>query len=196
MGAVTDGTEDAMGDTLRQEAATLGGGCFWCLEAVFKELRGVVSAASGYAGGHVENPSYEAVCGKKTGHAEVVRVVFDPAELSYADLLRVFFTIHDPTTKDRQGADVGPQYRSIILAHSDAQATTARAVMEEVAQAGIWDGPLVTELVPEAPFWPAEPEHHDYFARNPWSGYCRAVVAPKVLKFRKAFADRLKRPAA
>ena len=178
-----------------QEAATLGGGCFWCLEAVFKELRGVVSVMSGYAGGHVENPSYEEVCGKKTGHAEVVRVVFDPAELSYADLLRVFFTVHDPTTKDRQGNDVGPQYRSIILAHSDAQAATARAVMEEVARAGIWDGSLVTELVPEAPFWPAEPEHHDYFARNPWSGYCRVVVAPKVLKFRKIFADRLK-PAA
>lgn len=178
------------------EAATLGGGCFWCLEAVFKELRGVVSVASGYAGGHVANPSYEEVCGKRTGHAEVVRVVFDPAELSYADLLRVFFTIHDPTTRDRQGADVGPQYRSIILAHSDTQAATAREVMEEVAKAGLWDGPLVTELVPEAPFWPAEPEHHDYFARNPWSGYCRAVVAPKVLKFRKAFADRLKRPAA
>ena len=178
-----------------QEAATLGGGCFWCLEAVFKELRGVVSVMSGYAGGHVENPSYEEVCGKKTGHAEVVRVVFDPAELSYADLLRVFFTIHDPTTKDRQGNDVGPQYRSVILAHSDAQAATARAVMDEVARAGIWDGSLVTELVPEAPFWPAEPEHHDYFARNPWSGYCRVVVAPKVLKFRKIFADRLK-PAA
>lgn len=178
------------------EAATLGGGCFWCLEAVFKELRGVVSVMSGYAGGHVENPSYEEVCGKKTGHAEVVRVVFDPKELSYADLLRVFFTIHDPTTKDRQGADVGPQYRSIILAQSEEQAATARAVMAEVEKAGIWDGPLVTEVVPEAPFWPAEPEHHDYFARNPWSGYCRAVVAPKVLKFRKVFADRVKRPAA
>lgn len=182
-----------MGATAGQEAATLGGGCFWCLEAVFKDLRGVVSVTSGYAGGHVENPSYEEVCGKKTGHAEVVRVVFDPAELSYADLLRVFFTIHDPTTKDRQGHDVGPQYRSIILAGSEAQAATARQVMEEVAAVGLYDGPLVTELVPEAPFWPAEPEHHDYFARNPWSGYCRAVVAPKVLKFRKAFADRLKK---
>ena len=178
------------------EAATLGGGCFWCLEAVYKEVRGVVSVTSGYAGGHVDNPSYEAVCGKQTGHAEVVRVVFDPAELAYADLLRVFFTIHDPTTKDRQGADVGPQYRSVIFTHSDAQAATARAVMEEVAQAGIWDGPLVTELLPEVRFWPAEPEHHDYFARNPWSGYCRAVVAPKVLKFRKMFAARVKRPAA
>lgn len=177
------------------EAATLGGGCFWCLEAVFKDLRGVVSVMSGYAGGHVENPSYEAVCGKKTGHAEVVRIVFDPAELAYADLLRVFFTIHDPTTKDRQGADVGPQYRSIILAHSPGQEATARAVMAEIAEAGLYDDPLVTELVPEAPFWPAEPEHHDYFARNPWSGYCRAVVAPKVAKFRKHFADRVKRAA-
>ena len=193
---VGQGTEDGMIAQAGQEAATLGGGCFWCLEAVFKELRGVVSVMSGYAGGHLENPSYEEVCGKKTGHAEVVRVVFDPAELSYADLLRVFFTIHDPTTKDRQGADVGPQYRSIILAHSETQAATARAVMAEVEQAGIWGAPLVTELVPEARFWPAEPEHHDYFARNPWSGYCRAVVAPKVLKFRKAFAERLKRPAA
>ena len=113
-----------------------------------------------------------------------------------ADLLRVFFTIHDPTTKDRQGADVGPQYRSVIFALSPEQEATARAVMQEVAAAGIWDGKLVTELVPEAPFWPAEPEHHDYFARNPWSGYCRVVVAPKVLKFRKLFADRVKRPAA
>ena len=179
-----------------QEVATLGGGCFWCLEAVYKELRGVVSVTSGYAGGHVDNPTYEAVCGKKTGHAEVVRIVFDPRELAYADLLRVFFTIHDPTTKDRQGNDVGPQYRSVIFTHSPEQAATARAVMEEVGKAGIWEGTLVTEVLPEAPFWPAEAEHHDYFARNPWSGYCRAIVAPKVLKFRKVFADRLKRPAA
>jgi peptide-methionine (S)-S-oxide reductase len=178
------------------EAATLGGGCFWCLEAVFKDLRGVVSVMSGYAGGHVDNPSYEEVCGKKTGHAEVVRVVFDPAELSYADLLRVFFTIHDPTTKDRQGGDVGPQYRSVIFTHSDAQAQTARAIVAEIEAAGLYDRPLVTELLPEARFWPAEAEHHDYFARNPWSGYCQAVVAPKVVKFRKVFADRVKRTAA
>jgi peptide-methionine (S)-S-oxide reductase len=189
-------TEDAMMAQAGHEAATLGGGCFWCLEAVFKDLRGVVSVMSGYAGGHVDNPTYEAVCGKKTGHAEVVRVVFDPAELSYADLLRVFFTIHDPTTKDRQGADVGPQYRSIILAHSPEQEATARQVIAALGTAAIWDDPIVTEVVPEAPFWPAEPEHHDYFARNPWSGYCRAVVAPKVAKFRKTFAERLKRPAA
>jgi peptide-methionine (S)-S-oxide reductase len=178
------------------EAATLGGGCFWCLEAVFKDLRGVVSVMSGYAGGHVDNPSYEEVCGKKTGHAEIVRVVFDPAELSYADLLRVFFTIHDPTTKDRQGADVGPQYRSVIFTHSDAQAQTARDIVAEIEAAGLYDRPVVTELLPEARFWPAEAEHHDYFARNPWSGYCQAVVAPKVVKFRKVFADRVKRTAA
>ena len=174
------------------ELATLGGGCFWCLEAVYLGLRGVSAVKSGYAGGQVPNPTYEQVCGKKTGHAEVVQMTFDPAELSYADLLRVFFTIHDPTTPNRQGADVGPQYRSIILTHSDAQAETARAVMAEIAAEGIWGGKLVTELEPLVKFWPAEPEHDDYFNRNPYSGYCRAVVAPKVQKFRKSFADRVK----
>lgn len=174
------------------ETAILGGGCFWCLEAVYKDLRGVVSVMSGYAGGHAVNPTYEQVCGKKTGHAEVVRVEFDPAQLSYADLLRVFFTIHDPTTKDRQGNDVGPQYRSIILTLSDEQKRVAGEVMAEIASAGIWDGKLTTEVVPATVFYEAEPEHHDYFARNPFSGYCRAVVAPKVTKFRKTFADRLK----
>jgi peptide-methionine (S)-S-oxide reductase len=178
------------------ETATLGGGCFWCLDAVYRGLKGVSRVVSGYAGGNVPNPSYEQVCGKKTGHAEVVQVEFDPAELSFADLLRVFFTIHDPTTKDRQGADVGPQYRSMILFHSEEQKRVAEAVMAEIADAGVWDGKLVTELVPLTEFFPAEPEHQDYFARNPWSGYCRAVVAPKVQKFRKTFADRLKRPAA
>jgi peptide-methionine (S)-S-oxide reductase len=179
-----------------EEAATLGGGCFWCLEAVFKDLRGVKSVMSGYAGGHVENPSYKQVCTGRTGHAEVVQVVFDPAELSYADLLRVFFTIHDPTTKDRQGNDVGPQYRSIILTHSDAQRTAAEAVIREVTDAGIWDAPIVTEIEPLKRFYPAEAEHHDYFARNPYTGYCQVVVAPKVRKFRKTFADRLKSSAA
>jgi len=176
------------------ETATLGGGCFWCLDAVYRDLRGVTEVVSGYAGGHVANPSYEQVCGKKTGHAEVVRVTFDPRSIDYADVLRVFFTIHDPTTKDRQGADVGPQYRSMVMTHSPEQAATARAVMAEMAP--IWGAPIVTEIVPEATFWPAEPEHQDYFARNPWSGYCRAVVAPKVAKFRKSFSERLKRPAA
>ena len=183
-------------NTERNETATLGGGCFWCLDAVFRGLKGVSRVVSGYAGGHVPNPTYEQVCGKGTGHAEVVQVEFDPAELSFADLLRVFFTIHDPTTKDRQGADVGPQYRSIILHHSEEQKRVAEAVMAEVAAAGVWDGKLVTELAPAPEFYPAEPEHQDYFARNPWSGYCRAVVAPKVQKFRKTFADRVKRPAA
>jgi len=177
------------------ETATLGGGCFWCLDAVYRDLTGVESVVSGYAGGHVENPTYEQVCGKKTGHAEVVQIRFDPARISYADLLRVFFTIHDPTTKDRQGADVGPQYRSVILVHDDAQRATADAVMKEIAAAGIWDAPLVTEVVPAGTFWPAEPEHQDYFARNPWAGYCRVVIAPKVAKFRKSFADRLKKAA-
>jgi peptide-methionine (S)-S-oxide reductase len=143
-----------------QETATLGGGCFWCLEAVFKDLRGVTSVMSGYAGGHVANPSYKAVCTGRTGHAEVVQVKFDPAQLSYADLLRVFFAIHDPTTKDRQGNDVGPQYRSIILTSSDAQAETARAVMQEIAEAKIWPGKLVTEIEPLTVFHEAEPLRH------------------------------------
>jgi len=176
------------------ETATLGGGCFWCLDAVYRDLRGVTEVVSGYAGGHVASPSYEQVCGKKTGHAEVVRVTFDPKAIDYADVLRVFFTIHDPTTKDRQGADVGPQYRSMVMTHSPEQAATARAVMAELAP--VWGAPIVTEVVSEATFWPAEAEHQDYFARNPWSGYCRAVVAPKVAKFRKSFSERLKRPAA
>jgi peptide-methionine (S)-S-oxide reductase len=180
----------------QEELATLGGGCFWCLDAVYRDLEGVTRVVSGYAGGHVPNPTYEQVCGKGTGHAEVVQLAFDPAVISYADLLRVFFTIHDPTTRDRQGADVGPQYRSAIFYHSEEQRRTAEAVMHEIAKAGIWGAPLVTELVPATEFWPAEPEHQDYFARNPWSGYCRAVIAPKVAKFRKGFADRLKRRSA
>jgi peptide-methionine (S)-S-oxide reductase len=178
------------------EKATLGGGCFWCLEAVYKDLQGVQSVMSGYAGGHVKDPSYQQVCSGTTGHAEVVQVVFDPNSVSYADVLRVFFTIHDPTTKDRQGNDIGTQYRSIILTHSDAQAETARAVMKEIADAGIYNAKLVTTIEPLTVFYPAEEEHHDYFARNPYTGYCQFVVAPKVAKFRKAFSDRLKRTAA
>jgi len=178
------------------ESATLGGGCFWCLEAVFKELQGVTWVMSGYAAGQVANPTYEQVCGGRTGHAEVVQVKFDPAQLSYADLLRVFFTIHDPTTKDRQGNDIGTQYRSIILTHSDAQRATAEAVMKEITEAGIWPGKLVTEVEPLTVFYEAEPYHHDYFARNPFTGYCQVVVAPKVAKFRKQFTARLKKAAA
>ncbi len=177
---------------MAEQVATLGGGCFWCLEAVYLGLRGVTRVVSGYAGGHLANPSYEQVCGKRTGHAEVVQVSFDPDEISYEDLLRVFFTIHDPTTKDRQGHDVGPQYRSIILTHDDHQRAAAEAVIAEIAKAGIWPGPIVTEINPLEVFWPAEDYHQNYFARNPFQGYCQAVVAPKVTKFRKSFADRLK----
>jgi len=174
------------------ELATLGGGCFWCLEAVYLGLRGVSAVKSGYAGGHEANPTYAQVCSKNTGHAEVVQITFDPLEINYADLLRVFFTIHDPTTLNRQGADVGPQYRSIILTHNDAQGVTARDIIDEIITEKLWDGEIVTEVEPLVKFWPAEPEHDDYFNRNPYSGYCRAVVAPKVLKFRKSFADRVK----
>jgi peptide-methionine (S)-S-oxide reductase len=176
------------------ETATLGGGCFWCLEAVFLDLRGVSRVVSGFAGGQVPNPTYEQVCTGRTGHAEVVQVTFDPAELAYEDLLRVFFTIHDPTTRDRQGNDVGPQYRSIVLTHDAAQAAAARRVRDEIAAAGLWPAAIVTEIEPFTAFYPAGPEHQDYFARNPWSGYCRAVIAPKVAKFRKSFAERLRRP--
>jgi peptide-methionine (S)-S-oxide reductase len=172
--------------------ATLGGGCFWCLEPLFRELKGVTNVVCGYAGGHVPNPTYEQVCGKATGHAEVVQVTFDPAVVSYADLVGLFLTIHDPTTKDRQGADVGPQYRSIIVTHDDEQMQVARTVIEEIGNAGIWDAPIVTEVVPLDTFWPAEEYHQRYFERNPFAGYCRAVIAPKVAKFRKAYAARLK----
>ena len=181
---------------MSEEVATLGGGCFWCLEAVFKEMRGVNWVMSGYAAGQVPNPTYQAVCGGMTGHAEVVQVKFDPAQLDYADLLRVFFAIHDPTTLNRQGNDVGTQYRSIILTHSDAQKAVAASVMKEITDAKIWDRPLVTEVEPLTTFYQAEEEHHDYFARNPFTGYCQVVVAPKVVKFRKQFTDRLKRAAA
>jgi peptide-methionine (S)-S-oxide reductase len=181
---------------MSEEVATLGGGCFWCLEAVFKELRGVSWVMSGYAGGQIPNPTYQAVCQGTTGHAEVVQVKFDPDQLDYADLLRVFFAIHDPTTLNRQGNDVGTQYRSIILTHSDAQKTTAEAVMKEIGDAKIWGRKLVTHVEPLTAFYQAEEEHHDYFARNPWSGYCQVVIEPKVAKFRKQFTDRLRRAAA
>jgi peptide-methionine (S)-S-oxide reductase len=181
---------------MSEEIATLGGGCFWCLEAVFKELSGVTSVMSGYAGGQTANPTYKEVCSGQTGHAEVVQVRFDPGQVAYADLLRVFFAIHDPTTVNRQGNDIGTQYRSVILTHSEAQRQTAEAIKHEIAAAKIWPAPLVTEIVPLTSFYESEPEHHDYFARNPWSGYCQVVVAPKVAKFRKQFTDRLKRAAA
>ena len=176
--------------------AVLGGGCFWCLEAVYKDLNGVTDVLSGYAGGDVDHPSYEQVCRGSTGHAEVVRVTYDPKTLAYTDLLRVFFTIHDPTTPDRQGADVGTQYRSVIFVAGDEERRDAEAVQAEIEAAGIWDGEIVTEIADLPTFYPAEAEHHDYFAKHPGAGYCRAIIAPKVSKFRKQFAGRLKQGAA
>jgi peptide-methionine (S)-S-oxide reductase len=181
---------------MTMQVATLGGGCFWCLEAIFGELRGVARVESGFSGGHVPNPTYKQVCTTDTGHAEVVQVHFDPSEISYEDLLRVFFTTHDPTTPNRQGNDIGPQYRSIILIHDEAQRRAAERVRDEIAAAKLWPGRIVTEIKPFEAFYPAGPEHENYFARNPWSGYCQAVIAPKVAKFRKTFADRLRRPQA
>ena len=175
------------------EVATLGGGCFWCLEAVYVELSGVEKVVSGYAGGHVKNPTYREVCNGATGHAEVVQVTFDPAVISYRDLLRVFFTIHDPTTLNRQGADVGTQYRSAIYYHDAAQQQAANEVMAEIAQQRIWPNPLVTEVAPLAAFYPAEVYHQEYFARNAMQPYCQVVIAPKVAKFRKQYFQRLKR---
>jgi peptide-methionine (S)-S-oxide reductase len=177
----------------RTEIATLGGGCFWCLDAAFRELRGVSRVESGYTGGHVRQPTYEQVCSGHSGHVEVVQVEFDPAELSYRDLLRIFFTIHDPTTRDRQGNDVGPQYRSAIFVHSPEQRAVAEETIAELAREGVWDAPIVTELAPLETFYPAESYHQDYFRRNPAQGYCRVVVAPKVAKVRRQYADRLRR---
>jgi peptide-methionine (S)-S-oxide reductase len=176
-----------------RELATLGGGCFWCLEAVYKDLRGVESVVSGYAGGNAENPTYQQVCGGRTGHAEVVQIAYDPNVVSFRDLLDVFFTIHDPTTKDRQGADVGPQYRSIILHHSPEQKAEAERAIAELEEKGVWSAPIVTEVVPLKKFYPGEDYHQDYYARNPRQGYCQIVIAPKVAKFRKEHLARLKR---
>jgi peptide-methionine (S)-S-oxide reductase len=175
--------------------ATLAGGCFWCLEAAFSELKGVVRVESGYTGGSVSNPSYEAVCTGKTGHAEVVQVTFDPAVLSFSDLLHIFFTIHDPTTLNQQGGDVGTQYRSAVFYHSPAQKTDTERVIAELAAEKVWDDPIVTEVKPLDKFYPAEQYHRDYYRRNPNQGYCRAVIAPKVAKVRKLYFDRLKQPA-
>lgn len=172
--------------------AVFGGGCFWCTEAVFDQLRGVQSVESGYAGGRGANPSYESVCSGGTGHAEVVKVTFDPQLLSYRDLLRVFFSIHDPTTKDRQGHDVGSQYRSVIFAQTPEQRSDAAAVIAELSAERLWPAPIVTELAGAETFYPAEGYHQEYFARNGRQPYCQAVVAPKVAKFRKQYFDRLK----
>jgi len=175
------------------ETITLGGGCFWCLEAVYDRLEGVHGVVSGYAGGHVPDPRYDQVCGGRTGHAEVVQVTFDPDVVALADVLRIFFTIHDPTTPDRQGADVGPQYRSVIFHGSSEQKQVAEEVIRELEAARVWDQPIVTQIAPLDVFYPAEDYHQEYFDRNGYQPYCQVVIAPKVAKFRSRFADRLKR---
>lgn len=172
------------------ETAILGGGCFWCTEAVYLEVKGIESVESGYMGGQVADPSYEQVCAGATGHAEVVRLQYDPGVVSYRDLLEIFFTIHDPTTLNRQGNDVGTQYRSVIFHQSPQQEATARQVI--AAMAHVWDAPIVTELAPAQAFYKAEDYHQDYFRQHPLQGYCAFVVAPKVDKFRKTFASRLR----
>jgi len=172
--------------------ATLGGGCFWCLDPVFSSLVGVENVVVGYAGGETANPSYEQVCSGRTGHAEVVQVTYDPQQISYRELLQVFFSVHDPTTLNRQGADVGTQYRSIILTEDDAQAATAHELIEELSAQKVWPNPIVTSVEPLQAFFPAEDYHQDYFNKNPGQGYCQVVIAPKLGKFREAFAANLK----
>ena len=174
-------------------SATLAGGCFWCLEAVYVELEGVEKVVSGYAGGAIPNPSYEQVCSGRTGHAEIVQVTFDPGVVTYEDLLGVFFTIHDPTTLNRQGNDVGTQYRSAIFYHDDEQKAAAEQTVREITDARIWSRPIVTEIVPLTDFYAAEAYHQDYFKNNPYQPYCQVVVAPKVAKFRKQYFSRLKK---
>ncbi len=178
--------------TPNREIATLAGGCFWCLEAVYQELRGVELVESGYMGGHIRNPSYREVCDGTTGHAEIVQVTFDTQEVSFKEILQVFFTIHDPTTLNRQGADVGTQYRSAIFYHSDEQKATAEQVIREIATAGVWSNPIVTEMTAADTFYKAENYHQNYYTQNGGQPYCRVVIAPKVAKFRKQYLDRLK----
>jgi peptide-methionine (S)-S-oxide reductase len=175
------------------ELATLGGGCFWCLDAVYRGLRGVIDVESGYAGGAQANPSYELVCTGRSGHAEVVRITFDPSQISFRELLDVFFVIHDPTTLNRQGADGGTQYRSVIFYHSPAQEETAETMIRELDASGRHDAKIVTEISPAPAYFPAEKYHQDYFTKNPDAGYCQAVVAPKVAKARKIFIEKYMR---
>ena len=177
---------------LALQLATVGGGCFWCLEAVFEQLRGIHKVVSGYTGGAVPNVTYDEVCTGRTGHAEVIQVTFDPAEISFADLLDVFFATHDPTTLNRQGADAGTQYRSAIFCHDDDQQRVAIAKIEELNAAKIWNAPIVTQIAPIAEFYPAENYHQGYFRSHPAQGYCQAVISPKVGKFRQKFAHRLR----
>ncbi|HET8655753.1 MAG TPA: peptide-methionine (S)-S-oxide reductase MsrA [Longimicrobiaceae bacterium] len=182
-----------MSEDVTRETATLGGGCFWCLEPLYDDLRGVVDVVSGYSGGTVPDPSYQQVCSGATGHAEVVQVTFDPREISFREILEVFFTMHDPTTLNRQGADVGTQYRSVVFYRSEEQKRVAEEVIAELDGEGIWSEPIVTQLVPFEAFYPAEEYHQEYFENNPRQPYCQMVVAPKVAKFRDKFRERLKR---
>lgn len=174
------------------EVTTLAGGCFWCLEAVYLELKGVESVVSGYSNGHVRNPSYKQVCAGNTGHAEVVQITYDPSVISFRDLLDIFFTIHDPTTLNRQGADVGTQYRSAIFYHNQEQRYIAEETIRELEAAGLWADPIVTEVTALENYYPAEEYHQNYFARNPYQPYCQVVVAPKVAKARKKFFEKLR----
>jgi peptide-methionine (S)-S-oxide reductase len=180
---------------MSQEVATIGGGCFWCTEAVFSELKGVIKVESGYSGGTVVNPNYQQVCTGRTGHAEVVQITFDPKIISYKEVLEIFFTVHDPTTLNRQGADTGTQYRSIIFYHNDQQKKTAEQVIREITNAGLWDGPIVTQLEPLKAFYKAEDHHQRYFENNPAQPYCQVVIAPKVRKFREHYREKLTKPA-
>jgi peptide-methionine (S)-S-oxide reductase len=173
------------------EYATIGGGCFWCIEAIFSEVRGVHSATSGYSGGTVKNPSYREVTSGRTGHAEVVQLAFDPEIISYRDILEIFFHLHDPTTLNRQGADIGTQYRSVIFYHNDEQEKMARQVFEEIDRSDLWENPLVTEISPLTEFYVAEDYHQNYYANNPNQPYCTFVISPKISKLRKLFKDRL-----
>ena len=178
------------GKIMTSETAVLGGGCFWCLEAVYQQLKGVQQVESGYTGGHVQAPTYEQVCGGATGHAEVVKLTFDPDQVSYREILEIFFTIHDPTTLNRQGNDVGTQYRSVIYFQSPAQHDTAKHIIAEMAL--VWDAPVVTELSPAETYYKAEDYHQNYFVQHPFQGYCAFVVAPKLAKFKEVFAEKSK----
>jgi peptide-methionine (S)-S-oxide reductase len=176
----------------RVETATLAGGCFWCLDGAYRNLRGVIAVESGYAGGHVPSPTYEQVCTGTTGHAEVVRVTFDPDAITFRDLLEIFFSLHDPTTLNRQGADVGTQYRSAVFTHDQVQRETAEAIVSELEREKVFDDPIVTEIAPVGDYYPGEDYHQDYYRQNPNQGYCQVVVAPKLAKFRARYAARLK----
>jgi len=176
-----------------KEVVTLAGGCFWCLQPIFQDLRGVEKVEVGYAGGRTKDPTYEDVCTDSTGHAEVVQVTYDPKAIPTEELLKIFFTVHDPTTLNRQGHDTGTQYRSAVFYHTPAQKAAVERVLKELGGAGIWDDPVVTEIAPLTAFYRGEEYHQDYFAKNPWAGYCRSVVAPKVAKFRKQFGAKLKK---